>query len=83
VPGATPAEAVRQFIAPLQAALGCVAQGKISLTGGGHNPKPGDQHQWSLNDGGGARLQRRTVFPLPGQLELHASMYLRVIKDAR
>ncbi|MCA1672925.1 MAG: hypothetical protein LC799_12265 [Actinobacteria bacterium] len=83
MPGATPAEAVREFIAPLQAALGCVARGKISHTSGGGNPKPGQQHQWSLNDGGGARLRRRADFPMPGQLELHASMYWRVIKDER
>ncbi|MGQ0779103.1 MAG: hypothetical protein ACT4NY_32595 [Pseudonocardiales bacterium] len=82
MPGATPADAVREFIAPLQAVLGCVARGKISHTGGG-NPKPGQQQQWSLNDGGGVRLRRRADFPIPGQLELHASMYWQVIKDER
>ncbi len=32
MPGATPADAVQEFIGPLQAALGCVAHGKISVT---------------------------------------------------
>lgn len=82
MPGVTPADAVREFITPLQAALGCVAHGKISRTGGG-NPQPGQQQQWSLNDGGGVTLRRRVGFPLQGQLELHASMYWRVIEDER
>lgn len=59
-----------------------MARGKISHTGGGY-PTPGQQQQWSLNDGGGVTLRRRTGFSLPGQLELHASMYWRVIEDER
>lgn len=49
----------------------------------GRSPTLGQQQQWSLNDGGGVRLRRRPDFPIPGRLELHASMYWQVIKDER
>ncbi len=83
MPGATPASAVQAFIAPLQQAFSCVAQGKISIRRGGSRPKVGQEQQWSLNDGGAAVLHKRPGFPLSGQLELYASMYWRVIEDDR
>lgn len=83
MPGATPAAAVSEFIAPLQAALGCIAHGKISLSPGGRQPRLGQQHEWSLNNGGGVVLRRRAGFSLSGELEFHASMYWRVIEDKR
>jgi len=83
MPGATRADAVREFIAPLQQAFSCVARGKISTRRGGDQPKIDQEQQWSLNDGGGAVLRKRPDFPLAGRLELYASMYWRVIEDDR
>lgn len=87
MPGPSPAEAVRQFLAPLQQALGCVAQGKITTRRGGDHPKVGTDQQWTLNDGGSALLKRGSSAAgaprLDGPLEFFATMWWRVIKDDR
>jgi hypothetical protein len=45
MPGRTPYAAVQAFLAPLQQALGCVGQAKITTRHGGRNPKVGDEQQ--------------------------------------
>lgn len=82
MPGTTPSDAVRLFVAPLQQALGCVAHGKISVRRGGYRPQLGAEQQWSLNDGGGVALRRQAGSPW-SPLELYAAMYWRVIEDER
>lgn len=87
MPGDSPAEAVRQFLAALQQALGCVARGKITTRRGGDHPQVGAEQQWTLNDGAPATLKRGTAasgIPRPdGPLEFFATMWWKVIEDDR
>jgi hypothetical protein len=85
MPGRTPYEAVESFLAPLRAALGCVARAKITTSRGGVSPKVGETHQWSINNGGGVELRRASTAGsgrARGKLELFASMWWCVIEDA-
>jgi len=50
MPGRTPAAAVKAFTQPLQLALSCIGNFKITLSQGALG-KVGDTHSWTLNDG--------------------------------
>ncbi len=76
MPGRKPAEAVRAFLQPLQDALACVADGKLSARGG-LSPRVGTPQQWSMNNGGGVELLSEDA----EGLTFYASMYWEVIED--
>lgn len=72
MPGATPTEAVRAFVEPLQSALGCVARGKITVSPNGYD-RMGVTHSWSINGGDGA--------PVGKGLNLFGGMQYRIITE--
>ncbi len=52
MPGRTPTDAVRAFLDPLEVAISCLGQAKITLSPGGKNT-PDREHSWMLNGGNG------------------------------
>lgn len=74
--GRDPDEAVRAFLAPIQAAVGAFGTAKVLVDFGGRRLyEVGRSYSWSLNDG------RGLVFP-DGQT-FFAAMWWDVIEDAR
>lgn len=72
LPGRTPAEAVKAFLQPLQDALACVANAKISVSPGGYGA--GREHSWTPNRGDGVALD--------GGFHLDARMKYRIVEQA-
>ena len=69
--GRNPAEAVTNFLDPLQQALSCVARGKFTVSAGGR-AVPDVEHALVLNNDDGAALH--------GELHLWVRMRFRVVR---
>jgi len=74
MPGNSPQEAVEAFLLPLQRAIGCLGQNKITLSPGGRG-QLGRTHAWTLNGDHGVTRK--------GGWHFEAQMYYEIITDER
>jgi len=85
MPGQNPNEAVKNFLAPLQVAIGCITQAHISVSSYRQYVVE-EERDWMLNSGEGVVLKRRWATdenrPFQ-QLDFFASMWWKVIEDDR